>query len=494
MTPKAVMFTHFASLQYKDDMMDSEQELVETYSEIIKPYLVCNQIGLVYAYVDWAVKEEVPQLTNSENISVRVETLKREKYLIGILRKAEEKAKLELGINLTHKMKFRYIGLQHLLDLFDSIIQFDPKLLELLHGMGNRFTYDSPKFVEAIIRLARGHTDHLAGYPIIRIDEDAQPNTESINILLTKYHQATRDAPFFFFSGAYGVRGGAYDPINDHAVRVHWFVDPKSGEPRLEPIRTFLTDLTELGATQRPDMPVPFSSALQKLFDDGRQRSKPERKFPQVISGSGLIMSSKAVNLLPPFMNFTELTTWVDDHLKRRLHEALKDIGLKYVECVEEAIIKQDRGPCTEDYTRQYFDRLLRGCMFRRLITEISGEPTAYTKFIGEIVQIRVSENDLRLSDAGLGLLKIEMLEHAGERYDEVIKCWAADEFHGFLSFNWAHEKLTDKKKIHKQPACKALVDDAINYIKLVHKWPIFTRAIERLPFAVNDWLYETVE
>jgi hypothetical protein len=86
------------------------------------------------------------------------------------------------------------------------------------------------------------------------------------------------------------------------------------------------------------------------------------------------------------------------------------------------------------------------------------------------------------------------MSRQAEERYDEVLTCWASVEFDGYESFKWARSKLTDKKKSHKKKICAAVVDDAVSYIKLVHKWPIFTRAIERLPFDGNEWLYEPID
>ena len=500
--PKAVIFTHFGSLRFVDDLLNDWNELIADYTQIIKSYLKCDHIALVYAYVDWGLKTAAPHIEErGRDFGIKTEVLRGENQLIDLLQIAETNARQELGIDRNHPPSFHYVGVRELVGLVNNIVEVDPQLLAFLHGPEKEFTYDSPKFVEAVIRLARGHTEHLANHPIIRIDEDAQPNTSAIEHLLDTYQRVCRQAPFFFFSGTYGDPNGGYDPVNDHAVRTHWFVDLRTQTPHVDQIKTFLADFNELGATQLKNSPDYYSKALQKLITaNKRPVSSPLRLSAQGISGAGLIMSSRAVNLLPPFMNFTNLTTWVDDHLKRRLHEALGDIGVKDVECVEEARIKQDRHPggVTQKAVKWagnlYLDRLLRGCLFRRLITELDGTPTEYSKLIGKIVQFRVSDRDLQ--DKALQPLKDGMVGQAGERYEEVLTCWASDEFDGFESYKWAEAKLKNSstKDAHKREACNAVVEDAISYIRLVHKWPIFTRAIERLPFRGNLWLYDPVD
>ncbi len=80
-------------------------------------------------------------------------------------------------------------------------------------------------------------------------------------------------------------------------------------------------------------------------------------------------MTKNAIEVLPPFMSFQNLTIWVDDHLKRRLHEALGQMSKKNLEHINDALFHQDRHPegikkiANQDIDgkkmlNDYFDRL----------------------------------------------------------------------------------------------------------------------------------------
>lgn len=222
----------------------------------------------------------------------------KERWLTGVLTTAERDARSDCGLRVQDPPFFKYIGIQELLGLLNELVEVDPELIGLLCGPGGQFGYDSPKFVEAVLRLARGHTAHLARHPIVRFDEDVEPNAESLTLVLAEYERAIKHKPYYFFSGAYGTRGQGDDPINDHAVRCHWFapLGTKSGpggpQPALGPgplrlMRHFLSDLNELGATQYCDSQPYYSRALRQLLLNGRQMNRPRRSSPQVISGAG---------------------------------------------------------------------------------------------------------------------------------------------------------------------------------------------------------------
>ena len=391
------------------------------------------------------------------------------------------------------------MGITNLLGLFSSIEKVDPSLTEYLHGPSDVFTYDSPKFVEAVIRVARGHTPHLAKDPVVRIDEDVAPTGEAIGRLLDEYELAVRTAPIYFFSGVYGGRDGAYDVLNDHAVRTHWFARKGTltgrslTKGRLAKARCFLADLSELGATQISGADHYYSKALVALIDQGRQRSAP-RPTPQVISGAGLITSATAVSLLPPFMNFKTQTVWVDDHLKRRLHEAIGDLSVDDVEAVPSARIRQDRhgklGVLQSDLDwaeSEYFDRLIRGCVFRRFITDLDGSPTNYSTLIGEIIRYRADHTSSKVNDRSLDNLRKELDKIGQIRLDEVLRCWLSVEFRGTISHRWAGGLRTSTTRQRK--VIEGVSEDAIRYIKLLLKWHIFVRAVDRLKGA-EYWLY----
>lgn len=622
--PKAVIFTNFGGLRYGNDRREFEAHRtahLDYYKQIIGTYLQCNaesdRIAIVFAYVNWAFQQEVVALSgnrdqdNENSFTIDAKLLRQEAALIDLLRMAEHQARKELGLSRATAPIFHYVGIRHLLDLLNNLIEVDPTLVNFLSGQGGIFTYDSPKFVEAVIRLARGAHAPLTKHPVIRIDEDAQINASAINLLLDEYEEISSQPRYFFFSGTYGsppsfkiteqslvhpnpndiptdileklkaltrdefereevflralrpilgdeqtdrykssllknfqyfktfkitdqslailrsegvpdeilkklanvngllfqdeeeligelrgttvneqvekyrssilkcasVQDGNYDPVNDHAVRVHWFSDTRSQGANVELITKFLADLNETGATQALNSPPQilnsagaYSLALQSVLSAGRPGTQPRRTQPQVISGAGLTMSTTAIRRLPPFMNFKNLTIWVDDHLKRRLHEAIEHLPSGDRECLTDAKIKQDRHPKRIEIgdlswaRTDYLDRLLRGCLSLRLITDLDGRPTEYSKLIGAIVRSR--ERDATN-------LRREMMLHAQERYDEVLRCWQSPEFMNTASFDWAKSrsprgfKLTAKSlNALRSEGISQLTLDKLNTIK----------------------------
>jgi hypothetical protein len=375
-----------------------------------------------------------------------------------------------------------------LVGLLDKLVHVNPELPRFFCGPAKEFTYDSPKFVEAVIRLARGDTPHLAEYPIVRIDEDAEVNCAAIHSLLDTYEELGRRQRFYFFSGAYGEpvvesvpkagsAQGAPAYLNNFAVRTHFFtkLSTRDGHARgdqvfptatVQQIKHFLADLDAIGAKQLPSSRNEYTVALKDIISSNEdpRNQRAERPSTQVISGAGLIMSSRAVRFLPPFMNFQHLTVWVDDHLKRRLHEGLYDLERNDVESLMSAKLKQNRHPDgvkAKDIdwaVHTYFDRLLRGCVFRRVITMKDGSPTEFTQTLAEMVTFklicncdwpmmelpvltRCKTSSNELTEVNLRDLREKMLQEAEERYQEVLKCWTTKELEGSLIWTWAKNR-----------------------------------------------------
>jgi hypothetical protein len=380
--------------------------------------------------------------------------------------------------------------------LLNELTNIDHGLAQNLHGPNGEFTYDSPKFVEATIRIARGLSPHLAWDPVLRFDADVSPNPTGIQLLLDSYVQINDLNPYYFFSGGYGNHSGLPDWINDYAVRTHWLAQPGSRDgttlkiDESERIRMFLADLNELGATQLDGSPKFYSSALKLLLGGTRHPSMPERKSPQVISGAGLVMAPRAICALPPFMNVSNATIWVDDHLKRRVHEAVEHIRHDHPERIRGALFEQSRHGSqgiTDIEIRwaidQYFDRLLRGCLLRRLVNELDGSATSYSLLLKEIVKSVVVSGLTRRIDKR----KSDWFTALTERYEEVLTCWAGVEYHGTVLQTWIKKR---HPKLHRDVACRGVLDDAIRYLHLTNAWPIFVRSIEELSATQNQWLF----
>ena len=168
-----------------------------------------------------------------------------------------------------------------------------------------------------------------------------------------------------------------------------------------------------------------------------------------------------------------------------RKFNSARDIPPPDLECVTDANFRQHRGGAPP---ADYLDRLARGCLLRRLVTELDGRPTQYSSLITDVVRYRVSEGSESVSEAALSNLQQDMMKQAEERYREVARCWQSDEFSGTMSFEWARGRsATDLTG-----TCTAVVEDAIAYLKLVLRWPVFVRAIDRLPFDGNFWLFDS--
>ena len=272
---KAVIFTHFGDLKYIEDFIQNKQKYISEYSAKIKSYIECQKngknISVLYIYVDWALQHLVKTIDLQNNsFTIDPQILAQEIELLDVLKIAERLARSETGGS--KELRIHYIGLSALVHLLNNIIDADKDLLGMLCGRGGTFSYDSPKFIESVIRIARGRSPHLAVNPIIRLDEDITINPEAIDTLIKHYASLVRYNNFFFFSGCYGdANTDHYDPLNDHAVRVHWFFPvgkiPAKGykEEVIITVQTFLADLSVLGATQMEHSQKFFSTHMKNL-------------------------------------------------------------------------------------------------------------------------------------------------------------------------------------------------------------------------------------
>jgi len=502
---KVVIFSHFGSLNRIPKVQDIENDRhLNYYSALLENYINCNKnkklISIVYIYVDWAVKRVLPNMrVENGRFPIDSQYLQEEIGLKGALGIAEQHAILRSNCPNSHLPKFFYIGLMEIITLLNNLIEADPDMPLFLRGNQGEFTYDSPKFIESIIRLSRGDCGHLANFPIIRVDEDALPNEKCLESLINAYKNVSVAKPFYFFSGSYGRKDKKYDPINDFAVRTHWFFPEGTlagsdySRNNIDKVETFLADLEMLGAKQ----PVvhEYSINLKELIRRGNipQLVNGSRLSSQVISGSGLIMSRRNINLLPPFMNLNKMTSWIDDHLKRKLHEALNDMTSFDLEVVtnSETFFHQERepNPLTKDFinsfSEEYFERLLSGCLFSSLISDQNGIPTKYTERIKDLVWYR-KKNEINDDKS----LKIELSKIIKKRFDNVLYCWSSPEYEGNILYFWAIGKNNSEYKNKLCSPNGEILNDAFEYLTLLENWHIFTRAIERLSFFSNSWLF----
>jgi hypothetical protein len=537
---KAIVFTHFGGLKYTDDFSQNINIIEKQYRTILERYCQSYEQdgnpGLVYVYVDWAYRKIV-EAANSpgaptdgrgaifdrdkKTFFVDGHVLADELKLFDVLQGQEDEIKSEIqtagGIP---GPRFEYVGIVKLFNLLNSIVDIDPGLIGYLSGNLGKSTYDTPKFVETVIRLARLAVPGLAADPVVRLDEDVTPSVGFFGELLSHYRSKEIFEGFSFFSGRYG---DGTDWLNDFAVRTHGFFDPAwdsippespaqtaKYEDAVRAIKIFLSDLVELGAPQFSfaDSQPSFSANLERLLT-ARGHNVFRRLGPQAISGAGLIISYLCVESLPPLMNFNELHVWVDDHFKRRLHEALGNIRHVRPESIAKAICTQKRFDpdrpirVTEKdvnwYLNDYLYRVLRGCCLLSLVSNVDGSLTRYSELVRDIVGGVVREGDPRVSEAALQKLHLDCRDVTDIRYDDVLQCWQSIEFKEFRVFKWAMDKAVDKTRdLTAQPdrvdlrskICDQVVNDAIDYLRLLLKWHWIVKAIKQLPKAGNYWLY----
>jgi hypothetical protein len=497
---KAVVFTHISVSSEQANQTKAEsgaRALIERVVPFFKKLLLCKNIGLVYVYIDVGTELVLERLSDSE-IRFSMKTLESEERTRNCLKIAADEAiqdlvdEAEPSFDRAQAPRFQFIGLPHLMSLFNALFRIDPGLISNLAGELHNFTYDSPKFVEAVIRLVRGGHPIHDQYPILRFDADVEVNEHGIAELIKSVnHDLNTGSIFSFFSGGYGRLDGIAEPVNDYAVRVHWLVDQQLSKEPLklkERGKDFLRDLGEIGPSQLPAANS-MSKAMHDFVSSKRKGQTTNRTSPQVISGAGLYMSLLAIRLLPPFMNSNNLTLWIDDHLKRRLHEALGHLTTGSLERVKEARFHQERfangtiAPDDLNWASQvYFERVFRGCLLHAMIENPDGTAGPVSLAIGEII-------DQPTVAVDLDKLRDELLNLANETAKDVLGIWKDADYGDLMLSDWAKESEAEVGKF-----ATTTVDDALSYVKLVARWPLYVSAIERLKPVQAYWLFRRVE
>lgn len=507
MKTKAVIFTH---INAKATSLLNPVGLGEFYQKqgsFFRSCLSCGNVGLVFVYVSYGMENYLNKLGQEEKnsraappIDVPFEVIAGEERIFNALHLIIDRAIDDLNQNKKKKVipvsstnKFVFVGVRELASLLNTLWKQDPQLIANLSCDG-KYTYDSPKFIEAIIRLARSKGD-IAAHPVLRVDADVEVNETAIQEIIDRDKLLRNNEPiqpYWWFSGCYS---GVFpnDPVNTHAVRMHWLVMPSTWQdPKkfvLQGDETLLRDLGELGATQVATTAA-CSKPCRKLIEN-RKGISLNRSSPQVISGAGLISSVSAIKRLPPFMNAKEMIVWIDDHLKRQLHESIGDLRPAEVERIDTATLRQDRHPQgigldDIDWAREnYFRRLLDGCLMQATIKGIDGNPGPLAKWVkGVVYGVRPN-----LSKKDEAILRNELKDVCAPRYDEVLEVWRSADYGNDILKEWA-SGLTNKDK---GIICSAIADVGVSYIKLLLCWSDYVAAIGNLSPSDAYWLFSRV-
>lgn len=222
-------------------------------------------------------------------------------------------------------------------------------------GRGEGVKYDSPKTVEAIVRLRLLGS----GIPVFRVDHDvlfrekenwAKKNLEFSSTIgsCLKAYELKRDAPnifSFIFSASYD-----YQVLHSPAAANNFSTWSRAFATRVFPALPIRKDLLDRvrgeggGYTWHNYTTDSFSPTLARKFyglDSDLKTSRLEgigkigaHPLTSVISGAMLYLSDGAILDLPPFSNFRLNVMWIDDHLKYCLHRELRHLSRRKAEAV----------------------------------------------------------------------------------------------------------------------------------------------------------------
>jgi hypothetical protein len=492
---QAAVFTHLDERNRLEDPKEFEQ-FYRRRGAFFQSCLRCPNVGIVFIYSSYGIEQYLAELEASGvDAKIPMTILENEQRIYNALQVAVDRAGLSAREDPNWSggdaPAFVFIGVRELACHMNRLQRMNPGLLRNFAYRG-KFTYDSPKYVEAILRIGRAR--QFPDETIVRIDADVLLDEKSIDVILKQAAVCRSEQPFtpyWWFSGCYSGNTDP-DPINDHAVRQHWLITAASRRDINRHYRVtrggehFLADIAEVGATQygllEDPSGVPAVSHAARNLINGRGRSK-RRAAAQVISGAGLVASYDAIRKLPPFMNARTMVVWIDDHLKRLLHEAIGDITPGAPERLKGAAMRQDRFPDGIPETMvarspEYFERLMCGCLMEATIQTAAGAPGPLAEWVRRAVTARLKE----LSSADEQQLRDELTAAATTRFDEVIELWKNANYGNDILQKWAAGASTD--------LCQNAVDIGVAYVELCLWWPNHVTAIESLSAYEAYWLF----
>lgn len=410
-------------------------------------YERCNSVGLVYVLLTQGYQGVLA----AEDPWIKLDIERRVRDI------------LEQAIEDVGTSKIRIVGVDELIPTMASLERIannrGTPLCEFLLGKGQYLYYDSPKMVEALIRIARRMNRNEL---IFRFDSDVTPNEEGIQELINYYRNLPEDmrAGYYLFSGGYFY----HDPpdfLNDYAVRTYHLAD-------------------------RRDSTFALNESLAKKWIDSMEEVGAD-PYNQVISGAGLCMSVDAIETLPPFANMGELIIWIDDYLKRVLHEGLGQLpspsstrakDTSYRRC-SGANFKQERyrAGIQRKHMKEapgYLGRLVRGSIMDALIKG------PYKGIVDQWVQRRVSVDT--------PAFRRRLRPAAKKRLQAIIDIWGQQCYQGYPLHAFATRQLRKNGQQY--------IDEAINnldvYRELIKIWPECVSLFRQISRSDPDnaWLF----
>jgi hypothetical protein len=455
---KTIVFTHFTLPQDAQpvDFRPNEAKIARCCRDRIQMYARCPSVGLVYVFI----AEGYQAVLGDDR---PWEGLERERILRDLLEHAIQRG--------DPAGKVQIVGTREVTPTMARLSKAAAlagyaRLGALLLGSGRHMYYDSPKVAEAILRLARA--EKFGKEPIFRFDADVVVDESSVRQLLDYYARCSK-RPYYFFSGGYrSPKPGSRTDwlLNSYPVRVAQFCSKAGGAGSLDigMACRFLKDLRNIGG------------------DPCRQ----------VISGAGLCMSPDAIRALPPFANVGEQVIWIDDHLKRILHEDLGHFGRArqaHCRCHGPRFV-QDRYPggitaaVAHWHGNGYLERLVRGCLLDAVIQD------RRPRRRGLVAQyVREFWDGWRPPK---GFLETKLKCPLDRRLDDVINTWQAPRYLGSPVYDFAQRLAAARSSRGGVPYVAEVIDAVDTYFHLLEVWDQFVNLCRRVDRRIkaNEWLF----
>jgi len=477
MSRRAIAFTHVLVSRESLQDRDATKQFISNLVEMLTAYCMCPTVRLLYLYISRAVEATVNRANDTTSWhSIEWEVLEHESRVRSAVARA-----IDIVTSRTpYQPEIVCVGLQETMLLLDRLQKINPKLVSNLAGCNGKFTYDCPKSIEAVIRIARGMNLLTADDPILRFDADVIPNDNAVACLVAEHDAliAADERCWIFSAGYCGAESD--DVRNTYAVRTHFI-------PEKHFARQFLSDLAVIGAPQV--LPGPAKSEAANNVLRRRGHAPDLRSEPQPISGAGLNLSLFAIRRLPPFSNVQHQIVWIDDWLKRLCHEVIGDLPKRAVQRVSGAEMLQDRypngiKPTDLQWAKEvYFERLLRGCLMQACIVDANGLPGPLADCLHETV---VSLDLKPLTRRERIRLNKRLRVASMERFHDVISIWGEADYGTPVLHDWVRCLPSD----YSNWVCETTAHDALAYVDLAKDWHLYRDTIELLEPDDVSWLF----
>lgn len=354
---KYVLYSHYAASEIKDyksyskdnnpvESLDGIRHLEDHFKGLKELLNAPGHEGLLVLFYSSGFEEFIEGIKkglDEQEILAEYDRLKFADEIAKCIRKKLSEADLKNRVRIVTP-----------LDLFVMLGRvkgvFKHKFQTYFVGMEKGIRYDTPKIVEAIIRLRLLGN----GVPVLRLDHDVifRGSNKGIGDLglfkavacSQRAYEQRLEKPTvstFLFSSSYNTRSLA-DPSYKYLVSDNFEAWSRAFATRIHPALLVnpdkIKEAYDLKNKQRDIWDEYVENALDEsiarqyygLKADGLEADQCKglteigaHPLYAVISGSLLCLSEGAILDLPPFSNFRSNVMWIDDHLKYSLHRSM---------------------------------------------------------------------------------------------------------------------------------------------------------------------------